>query len=72
MHCYICDREDDLIIIEPQTQLSGPCTVCQAAINECLEEYDQEDATPENFPRLDHTKRGSEDRPHSEGVQPEC
>ncbi len=39
MHCYICDREDDLISIEPRTQLSGPCTVCQAIIMECLEGY---------------------------------
>lgn len=40
MRCYICNRSDDLIVIEQHTQQTGPCTVCQQAINECLEEYE--------------------------------
>ena len=41
MRCYICDREDDLIVFDKGHQEFGPCTVCQAIIQETLEEFDE-------------------------------
>jgi hypothetical protein len=45
MHCHICDREDDLISFDKVTKTFSPCTVCQIAIDECLEGFEEpEDA----------------------------
>lgn len=41
MHCYICDREDDLITFDHDTAQYGPCTVCKEVITECLESFDE-------------------------------
>lgn len=41
--CDICDREDSLISYDIQTKKFSPCTVCQEAINECLDGYGAED-----------------------------
>lgn len=43
MHCFICDREDDLITFDKLTQSFSPCTDCQEAITECLEDFEEED-----------------------------
>ncbi len=43
MRCPICDREDDTITFDKVTGKFGDCSVCQEAIDECLEEYDQDD-----------------------------
>lgn len=40
MRCYICDRNDGLITFDKVEQAYGPCTVCQAAIDECLEQFE--------------------------------
>jgi hypothetical protein len=43
VRCYICDRDDDLITFDKTTQSYSPCTVCQEAINECLETFEEEE-----------------------------
>jgi hypothetical protein len=44
MKCYICDREDDLIIYDKIAGGYSPCTTCQEAINECLEAFEEEES----------------------------
>jgi len=43
MHCYICDREDDLITYDKVRGEFGPCTTCQAIIEETLQEFEEID-----------------------------
>lgn len=43
MHCHICDKEDDLITLDKTTMTFSPCPTCQAAIQECLEGYEEMD-----------------------------
>lgn len=43
MKCPICDREDDLIAFNKVTGKFGDCVVCQAIVEETLEEFDWED-----------------------------
>lgn len=43
MKCYICDRDDDLISFDREHVEFSPCVVCQAAIAECLEEFENEE-----------------------------
>lgn len=43
MHCPICDREDDLITFNKERQRYGDCTVCQAIIEETLEEFGEDE-----------------------------
>jgi hypothetical protein len=67
MRCYICNREDDLITWDRRHQDFGPCMVCEAIIQETLEEfgYDTED-----FPKMDYPGSGQDDRPHGPGIEP--
>lgn len=55
MHCYICDREDDLITFDKVQGKYSPCTVCQAIIEETLEEFEDND-DDEGEPSLDHAE----------------
>lgn len=41
MHCPICDREDDSIAYDKKTGTFGDCRVCQAVIDECLDEFEE-------------------------------
>jgi len=41
--CYICNREDDLITYDKARKEYGPCTVCQAIIQEALDEFKEEE-----------------------------
>lgn len=43
MHCAICDRDDDTITYNKATGEFSDCSVCQSAIDECLESYDEEE-----------------------------
>jgi hypothetical protein len=45
VHCFICDKEDDKITFDIVHQEYTPCTVCQLAIQECLEDYDSKEET---------------------------
>lgn len=49
MHCYICDREDDLISYHKVHKEYSPCLVCQAIIDDCIAGYDDiyENGPPE-------------------------
>ncbi len=55
MRCYICDRDDDLINFDKVRGEFGPCTVCQAIIEQTLEEFDEPD---ESQSSVDHTESG--------------
>jgi hypothetical protein len=68
MRCYICDKDDDLIYFDKVLGEYSPCTVCQAIIEETLEEFEE---PYEDFTSVDYSERGRGDRLHSEGVQPE-
>jgi cytidine deaminase len=48
MKCFICDREDDLISYDKTYHEFTPCSVCQAIINETLEEWEDVDEIPTN------------------------
>lgn len=65
MRCYICDRIDDLISYEKLTHEYTPCVVCQAIIQQTIEEYDTEDQF-----EVDYAGRGQDDRSHGESVEP--
>lgn len=39
MHCYICDKQDDLIQFDKVEQCYGPCSVCMAIIQDCLDDF---------------------------------
>lgn len=43
MRCYICNREDDLISRDKVTGEFGPCLVCLAVIEECLDDFQDEE-----------------------------
>lgn len=45
MKCPICDREDPLISFNKKTGQFGDCTVCQAVIQETLDDFEKEDDT---------------------------
>lgn len=68
MRCYICDRNDDLIHYDRVHQEYGPCTVCQAIIQETLEEFETEADTEDLF-EVDHPGNGSDDRPHGPSIE---
>lgn len=67
MKCYICDRDDDLINFDWDQQEFGPCTVCQAIIEETLEDFEEPD---EGQSDLDYAEGGSRSRAFSSGVEP--
>jgi hypothetical protein len=43
MHCPICDREDETISFDKKTGKFTDCQVCQAVIDDCLEEFEEPD-----------------------------
>ena len=47
MHCYICDREDDLISFNKKDKTFDPCNVCQAIIDDCIAGYEVKEETVE-------------------------
>jgi hypothetical protein len=59
MRCYICDREDELIVYDTDKHSFTPCVVCQEAIEEALDDYESintestqgERTRPPAFPR---------------------
>ena len=67
MKCFICDRSDDLITYDKVRQEYGPCTVCQAIIQETIEGYG--DPEFEDEFEMDHTRSGQDDRSHGESVE---
>lgn len=68
MRCYICDRNDTLIHYDRVRHEYGPCTVCQAIIQETLEEF--EDLATEDIIEMDHPGSGQDDRAHGSSVEP--
>jgi hypothetical protein len=48
MHCYICDKQDDLIQFDKATQEYGPCSVCMAVIQDCLDDFAAIDPVPDD------------------------
>ena len=50
MHCYICDKQDDLIQYNKVQQEYGPCPVCMAIIQDCLDDFaDPEEEADDDF-----------------------
>lgn len=47
MHCYICDKQDDLIQFDKATQEFGPCSVCLAVIQDCLDDFKDDEVEQE-------------------------
>jgi hypothetical protein len=50
MHCYICDKQDDGIQFDKVTQEYGPCLVCLAIIQDCLDDFKDDEKVDDEVP----------------------
>lgn len=58
--CYICDKSMDEVALDGRDMKPKPCSECEAAIQECLEGYDDlEQEDRETIPALEE-----DDNPH--------
>lgn len=69
MHCYICDREDDLITFNYDRGEYGPCTTCQTIIEETLAEFEEPET--ESQSTVGNAEGGRGSSVHCEGEQPQ-